>query len=25
VRKPASPVTIVEMNETIATQGAKAR
>lgn len=25
VRKPASPVTIAEMNETIATQGAKAR
>ena len=25
VRKPASPVTIAEMNKTIATQGAKAR
>ena len=25
VRKPVSPVTIAEMNETIATQGAKAR
>lgn len=25
VRKPASPVTIAEMNEIIATQGAKAR